>query len=185
MTKLTFFILFQTLIFNYLFGQDISIEIDKEKYKFDEKITVIFKSDFKEDSIKLPEFEGLKIISGPNTGSSMSTINGVTEHTKTWTYFFRPIKSGKIVIESPTLFLDGQAIKCSKKTIKVLKSNLSEEEVKEYMFKSFVEDGIKPKGTYRYILNDKIGYIEIYGDLSWKYHRRLTDEEFKAIKKIE
>ena len=98
MNRIVLFFVLQFSIINLVYGQNISIETDKKEYKFDEKIRVTFKIDTKIDSVELPEFKGLKIVSGPSSSSSMVAKYGVIERTKTWTYTLRPIKSGKLIV---------------------------------------------------------------------------------------
>ena len=95
----------------------VKIEMDKEKYSVDEEIYIIFKVDFKHDSLKLPKFDGFKIIKGPYTNSNMSTHNGVTEQTKSITYTLKPNNTGVYIIESPTFFVNGEEIKEYKKIL--------------------------------------------------------------------
>ncbi len=185
MIRITCVILLQILSISILFAQDVSIEVEKEIYKFDEEIVITYKIDFKADSIKKPIFKNLKLIGGVAESSSMSVVNGEENYSKTWTYRLRPIQRGKIYIEIPSIFLNGKRIKSPKKTILVLDSKMTEQELKKHQFKIFVEDDLKPKGTYRYVLGETFGYIEIYGELDWEFHRKLTESEFSLIKKIQ
>lgn len=181
-------LLFTFLLFNSLiclsYGQIISIKTDKEEYKIDEQIEVSFEIDSKADSIVLPLFEDFIIDSGPNKRSSLSTINGETTGTYAWAYKIRPKKSGVVIIQSPLFYIDSLQVKGENRSIHILKSKLSKAEIKEIEFLSFKNNAIKPKGTLRYILNDEFGYIEVFGDLAWEFHRKMTAKEIKRMRKL-
>lgn len=178
---LTTIFLFSTA---YTFGQEAKVTTDKEEYKFDEIIELTFELNAKSDSIDIPDLENFKIISGPNKSSTFSIQNGVTTESETRTYRVRPLESGRLKINSPTFFKDGKEIKGKSIKIKIDPSNLTDEELKEKEYKEFIEDSIKPKGTTRIILHENKGYVEIFGEMGWKFHRRLTTEEIEQMEKI-
>ena len=167
------------------FSQDVSIETDKNKYKTDEKIEVKFKIDFYDDTVKFPAFEGFKIIGGPSVSSSTTIINGQKKYAKSWTYILRPVNSGILYINSPEFYLDGKLITADTKEISVLESEMTTQEQQEIKFRSFVEDNFKPEGTYRYVIYEDFGYIEVFKDLKWNFHRRLTQDECIKLRKLE
>ena len=166
------------------FGQEAKVTTDKEEYKFDEIIEVTFELNAEYDSIDLPDFEGFKLIGGPTKSSSVSIQNGEKTISESRTYRLRPLKSGRLKINSPTYFIDGDRIKGKPAKINVDPSNLTAEELEEKEFQEFIEDGIKPKGTTRIILHENKGYIEIFGEMGWEFHRRLTAEEIEQIEKM-
>lgn len=166
------------------YGQNITIETDQSNYKFDAVINVTFEIDFKKDSVKLPHFDGLTIVGGPNMTSSMNIKDGETKYKGSWKYTLRPLRSGKLIIPSPTFYIDGKTIIGESKAIYVLESNYTEEELKELRFQSFIEDNLKPKGSYRYTLNDEFGYIEIFDQTKWTFHRKLTAKELKLLQQM-
>lgn len=168
-----------------IFGQEAKVITDKEKYKFDEIIEVTFELNAKYDSIDLPEFEGFKIIGGPAKNSSISIQNGEKTISESRIYKLRPIESGRLKIKSPSYFIDEQEFKGKPAKIEIDPSNLTVEELEEKEIQEFIEDGIKPKGTTRIIIYENKGYIEIFGEMAWQFHRRLTSEEIERIKKIE
>lgn len=165
-------------------AQNAQIVIEKDVYKIDEQIKIKFEIDAKVDSVDEPEFKGLQIISGPNKSTSVSIKNGASEHSATWTYIFRPERSGKVTIESFTFHVSGRKVQSEPKPITILNTELTEKDLEELRFQTFVEVAIKPEGTYRFIVNEEFGYIEVYGDRGWQFHRRLTSEEFTLIKRL-
>ncbi len=132
----------------------------------------------------LPSFEGFKLVSGPSITSTVTVKNKKRKQIKTWKYVLRSVRSGKISIESPVFYKDGKEIKGKKETIKILESELSVEEQKELMYKAFIDDNHKLEGTFRYVLHEDFGYIEIFKNLKWEFYRRLTEEEIEKIKLI-
>lgn len=167
-----------------ILSQEARVTTDKEYYKFDEIIEVTFELNAKYDSIDLPDLEGFKLIGGPSKNSSVSIQNGEKTIRESRTYRLRPIESGRLKINSPTYFIDGKRIKGKPAKVKVAPSNLTAEELEEKKFQEFIEDGIKPKGTTRIILHDNKGYIEVFREMGWELHRRLTAEEIEQLKKI-
>lgn len=176
-------IILQLGFFSTVFGQTVEIEVEKTEYKFDEIIEVKFVIDFNEDSITASQFDGFELIDGPYTSSSTSIINGVKQYQKSLIYFLRPINSGDLVINSPTFFQNENRI-TNTKDITVLDSELTKEEKQNVEFNAFVEESFKPEGTIRYVINDDFGYIEIFKDNKWSFHRRLSDEEIDKLKEI-
>jgi len=167
------------------FSQEAKVITDKEKYKFEEIIEVTFELNAEYDSTNLPDFKGLKLIGGPTKKSSVSVQSGEKTISTSRTYKLRPVKSGRLKINTLIYFIDGKRIKGKPTKIEVTPSILTDEELKEKEFQDFIKDKIKPKGTTRIILHENKGYIEIFGDIEWKFHRRLTAEEIEQIKKIE
>lgn len=175
-------IIVQTGLISFVYGQEVKIDVEKKQYKLDEKIEVKFVIDFNEDSITVPKFDGFDLIGGPSTSSSTSIINGETQYNKSWTYYLRPINGGDLLIKTPVYFYKGKQI-TNKETINVSVSELSNKEKQDIRFKAFVEDSFKPNGTLRYTLDDSFGYIEIFRDYKWNFHRKLSDEEIMILKK--
>jgi uncharacterized protein YbcV (DUF1398 family) len=161
----------------------VSIEIEKNEFSIAENIYVKFKIDFIEDSIQNPKFDGFKIISGPNASKSRNMVNGVTTQTKTISYVLKPNNSGDCVIESPIFFINGKEVK-GQKIITILNTVLTKEEQSEVGFRKFVESPFKKEGTFRYVVSDEFGYIEISKGINWEFYRKLTEKELKQIKKI-
>lgn len=51
---------------------------------------------------KAPDFEGFDVISGPNTSSSFSMVNGNVTQKASYTYRLRPEREGKLYIQPAT-----------------------------------------------------------------------------------
>lgn len=168
-----------------IFAQKPTVAADKKDYAFNELIEVTFTIDSKPDSSKLPTFEGLKWVSGPNTSNSMSVTNGETTFSQKLTFKLRPTQSGKFEINSPTYYIKGEKIKAKPVKIKVGPSGLSDEELKEKAVKEFIKDSLKPSGTVRLTFHDGNGFLEIYSENAWRVIRTLTAEEILLLKDFE
>ena len=167
----------------------VSIEMDKDEFAVDEDIYIRFKIGFQEDSIHEPNFNGFQIIKR-NTTISTSMNNGEMVRTKTLLYVLKPFAAMRssalieeYIIESPTFFVNGEEIKVWKK-ITVLVTEHTKNEESNVKIRAFAENPTMPDGTYRYVISDDFGYIEICEKLKWVFYRKLTDKEFKLIKGI-
>jgi hypothetical protein len=160
----------------------ISVETDRDEYSLDEEIYVRFKTTFSDDSVQQPKFEGFRIIKGPSTSIS-SNMRGrdETEYTKYLSYTLKPNKIGTYIIESPIYFVNGMEIKVWKKIV-ILKTKPSKKVQSDVKIKTFAEN--PTEGTYRYVISEEFGYIEIRGSIRWEFYRKLTNKELKLIKKI-
>lgn len=177
------FIFYNILICHLLRAQNISITTDKKVYDLGEKIELTIQNTSKTDSIYLPPSSGLMQLKGAGKNSSISIKDGKMTYKNTWVYFLRPTKSGKLTIESPVLIIGGKEVKTKSLKIEVREGRLSPEELEEWRFNDFVE-GNNTENTYRYVLNEEFGYIEIYKSFVWKFYRRLTDEELEMIRGV-
>ncbi|NOT38258.1 MAG: hypothetical protein HOP11_12870 [Saprospiraceae bacterium] len=69
---------------------------------------------------KEPSFAGLKVISGPNTYSSMKIMNGESTSSMTYSYIVKPAEVGNYIIEPATLETEDETLKTTEKKIVVL-----------------------------------------------------------------
>ncbi len=69
---------------------------------------------------KEPSFAGLKIVSGPNTMSSMSIMNGESKSSTTYSYIVKPSESGTYIIEPAQLETEETILKTEEKRIIVV-----------------------------------------------------------------
>ena len=175
-------LLFKQTGLNIFSKYTVSIEMDKTVFSIDELIYVKFKIDFTADSVKNPYFDNFKIIRTTES-SSVSYKNGAKVVTKTMLYVLKPDNIGEYIIKSPLFFVNGERVQGSKK-ITVLNIKLTKQEQSEVRIQAFAEQLLQPKGTYRYILSDEFGYIEVSTGHTWEFYRSLTKKEFNLIKKI-
>lgn len=124
--KKTLLILF-VLLSSISFGQQLKVSTDKNPAIVGEQILVQFSIDEKGDNFKSPNFNGLRVLSGPNpsTSSSYSFVNGKSESTTSTTYSFylKATKEGTYTITPATIKVKGKTIKSKSYQIKVVKGS--------------------------------------------------------------
>lgn len=98
--KLSFIILFVALLQNFTIAQSgsFTVKVDKDTMYQDEVIKVEFLLDNLTGNFKAPDFIGFRVVSGPNTSSSFSMINGEVSQKKSYTYLLMPQAKGHQVI---------------------------------------------------------------------------------------
>ncbi|MBK7008349.1 MAG: BatD family protein [Saprospiraceae bacterium] len=80
-----------------------SVEVDRDSVLFGNTIKVTYVLKNVDGKFEAPAFSDFSLISGPNTSSSMYSINGNTTKTTTYTYFIKPLKEGQCFIEEAYL----------------------------------------------------------------------------------
>lgn len=80
-----------------------SVEVDRDSVLFGNTIKVTYVLKNVDGKFEAPAFSDFTLISGPNTSSSMYSINGNTTKTTTYTYFIKPLKEGQCFIEEAYL----------------------------------------------------------------------------------
>lgn len=80
-----------------------SVEVDRDSILMGNtlKVTYILKN--VDGRFEAPEFKDFTVVSGPNTSSSMYSINGNTNKSTSYTYFVKPNKEGDCFIEEAYL----------------------------------------------------------------------------------
>lgn len=53
-----------------------------------------------------PDFEGFRIVGGPNQSSSFSMINGKTTQSLTYTYYLEPVETGNFIVGEASIQTD-------------------------------------------------------------------------------
>ena len=168
--------------FNMFSKYTVSVETDKNEFSIDENIYVKIKTNFEEDSFQEPNFEGFTII-GKTISNSISYNNGVRVRNRIMFYTLKPISSGEYTIKSPLFFVNGEKVQSQKK-ITVLDVTLKKQDKSELEIQAFANKIFYPEGTYRYVIGNEFGYIEISKNNTWEFYRKLTEKEFNMIKKI-
>lgn len=186
MRKLIVLIILVFIITPLSFGQDVKFYTDKESYKINEKIELKLEIGMKVDLPVLLdslEFDNFKTTNLPYNNSQVSmTRNSSTNYYHySWTYILRPQKIGTFKLESPVFYSNGTKIDGIKRIVEIKSSDLNAQELKEFQFDAFIEDVNKPKGTYRYILNEEFGYIQKYDNYKWVFYRKLSDDELELL----
>jgi hypothetical protein len=71
------------------------------------------------DNFVPPNFEGFRIVAGPNQSVSQAWVNGRSSFQKTYSYYLLPTKKGSFIIKSATQEYNGQVYKTAPIKIKV------------------------------------------------------------------
>ena len=110
-----------------LFSQELKVSADKNPAIIGEQILIQYSINAKGSQFQSPNFNGLKILSGPNTStqSSYTFINGKSEKTITTSYSFyvQATKEGNYTITSASIKSNSKLIKSKSYNLKVVKGN--------------------------------------------------------------
>ena len=124
---LTIFLFFGFLI---LKAQTLSVTTDKNPAIVGEQILIKFTVNAKAKEFKSPNFQGLRILSGPNSSSSSSYsfVNGESksEITTTYSYYVSASKEGSYTISPASVYVNKKNILSNPLTIKVVKGKKQE-----------------------------------------------------------
>ena len=126
-------ILLSIILFFGLFitnAQTLTVTTDKNPALVGEQILIKFTVNAKAKDFKSPNFQGLRILSGPNSSSSSSYsfVNGESksEITTTYSYYVSASKEGNYTISSASVNANNKTISSNPLTIKVVKGKKQE-----------------------------------------------------------
>jgi len=108
------FILFLTHYINsYSQDQEISFitEVSKKSLGVNENLRIDFKMNKDGDNFQSPNFEGFRVVGGPNQSVSNTWINGKRTFSKVYSYFVTPLKTGSLTIGQATIEIDNKIYK--------------------------------------------------------------------------
>lgn len=80
-----------------------SVEVDRDSVLMGNMIKVTYVLKNVDGKFEAPTFQDFVVVSGPNTSTSMYSINGNTSKTTTYTFFIKPKKEGQLFIEEAYL----------------------------------------------------------------------------------
>ena len=111
MVKKTF-ILFLA-INSFVLSAQVNFEasVSKSKLALNERLRIDFVMNQNGDNFSPPEFENFQIIGGPNQSIKTSYVNGERKFSKTYSYFLKPLKKGKLSINQASIEIDGKIYK--------------------------------------------------------------------------
>jgi hypothetical protein len=117
-----FFILFFTCYANvYTQDQGVSFvaQVSKKTLGVNENLRVDFKMNKDGDNFEAPNFEGFRVVGGPNQSVSNSYINGKRTFLKIYSYYVTPLKTGTLTIGQSKIEIDNKIYKTSRIKVKV------------------------------------------------------------------
>ena len=86
-------------------------KVSKNKLGLNERLRIDFVMNENGDNFTPPNFENFQIIGGPNQSIKTSYVNGEQSFSKTYSYFLKPLKKGRIVIYQASVTIDGEEYK--------------------------------------------------------------------------
>ena len=120
-----FFILFFTCNANiYAQDQDVSFvaEVSKKTLGVNENLRIDFKMNKDGDNFEAPNFEGFRVVGGPNQSVSNSYINGKRTFLKIYSYYITPLRTGTLTIGQAMIEIDKKIYKTIPLKVKVSES---------------------------------------------------------------
>jgi hypothetical protein len=86
-------------------------KVSKKRLGINERLRVDFEMNQDGDNFRPPNFNGFRVVGGPNQSISNSWINGKRSFSKTYSYFLAPQKRGKLTIGQATIEIGGETYK--------------------------------------------------------------------------
>ncbi|RMA66136.1 BatD family protein [Ulvibacter antarcticus] len=86
-------------------------KVSKKRLGINERLRIDFEMNQDGDNFNPPDFDGFRVVGGPNQSVSNSWINGKRSYSKTYSYFLSPQKRGKLRIAQATIEIEGQTYK--------------------------------------------------------------------------
>ena len=94
-------------------------KVSKNRMGINERLKVSFEMNKNGDNFTPPQFEGFRVVGGPNQSTSNSWINGKRSFSRSFTYFLNPTRKGKLSIGQATVKIDGAIYKTSPVSVEV------------------------------------------------------------------
>ncbi len=88
-------------------------KVSKEKLGVNERLRVDFEMNQDGDNFQPPNFNGFRIVAGPNQSVSNMWVNGKRTYSKTYSYFLSPTARGTFTIGQASIEIDGEIYKTS------------------------------------------------------------------------
>jgi hypothetical protein len=86
-------------------------KVSKKRLGINERLRVDFEMNQDGDNFRPPNFNGFRVVGGPNQSISNSWINGKRSFSKTYSYFLSPQTRGNVTIGQATIEVDGETYK--------------------------------------------------------------------------
>ncbi|GHC43496.1 hypothetical protein GCM10008083_02360 [Ulvibacter litoralis] len=86
-------------------------KVSKKRLGINERLRIDFEMNQDGDNFNPPNFNGFKVVGGPNQAVSNSWINGKRTYSKTYSYFLSPETRGNVTIGQATIEIAGETYK--------------------------------------------------------------------------
>ncbi len=112
------------LLTTFCFAQDdksvtFEAKVSKEKLALNERLRIDFSMNKDGDNFIPPNFDGFRVLMGPNQSISNSWVNGKRSYSKTYSYVLSPTSRGKFSIKQATVQINKKTYKTLPITIEV------------------------------------------------------------------
>jgi hypothetical protein len=94
-------------------------KVSKNRMGLNERLKVSFEMNKNGDNFTPPNFEGFRVVGGPNQATSNSWVNGKRTFSRSYTYFLNPTRKGKIKIGQATIEIEGEIYKTTPVSVEV------------------------------------------------------------------
>tara|TARA_B100000767_G_scaffold275786_1_gene315608 strand:- start:4715 stop:6481 length:1767 start_codon:yes stop_codon:yes gene_type:complete len=115
------FLLFLLFTLGFQLGAQVTFQtkVSKNRMGINERLKVSFEMNKNGDNFTPPNFEGFRVVGGPNQSTSNSWVNGKRSFSRSYTYFLNPTRKGKIKIKQATVKIDGELYKTTPVSIEI------------------------------------------------------------------
>lgn len=86
-------------------------KVSKKRLGINERLRIDFEMNQDGDNFNPPDFNGFRVVGGPNQAISNSWINGKRSYSKTYSYFLSPQATGRFTIGQAIIEIDGNIYK--------------------------------------------------------------------------
>lgn len=93
--------------------------LSRDEIGLNENLRIEFKMNVNGDNFSPPDFNGFTVVAGPSTSISQQWINGRGSMSKSFIYFLRPSRKGRISIGKATMNYDGESYSTNTVTVNV------------------------------------------------------------------
>ena len=111
---------------SFVYGQTLEVTADKNPAIVGEQIIIQYKVNTKGNNFKSPNFNGLRVLSGPNpsTQSSFTYVNGKSQRNSSTSYsfFIKASREGIYNLSPATILVNGKTIKSKGYRLEVVKA---------------------------------------------------------------
>ena len=107
----------------FLFADDtkFTVSVSKSQVGTGEQFEVTFSLNGNGDDFTPPNFSGFELLSGPNVSSSMTSINGNTTMSNSYSFVLMAVKEGKFTIGPASIMANGRKLSTGAFKMKVVK----------------------------------------------------------------
>ena len=107
-------------------AQNFTAFVSKNKVAVNETFQVSFKLENAQSrNVNFPSLEDFQVLGGPNTSTSMQFINGQTTQSVTYSFYLRPVKTGKFTIGPATVNINNKELTTQSIAIEVVNAGSS------------------------------------------------------------